>query len=47
VQNRGKRIRAGDIRIAGRHTQGVILFRVDEDEQVVSVAPVPESEADV
>jgi len=41
------RIRAGDIRIAGRHTQGVILFRVDEDEQVVSVAPVPESEADV
>jgi len=41
------RIGAKDIRIAGRGTQGVILFRVDADEQVVSVATVPESEAEV
>ena len=40
VTNAGQTIRipVNDIRIAGRNTQGVILFRVDEEEKVVSVA---------
>ncbi|GGO13175.1 DNA gyrase subunit A [Iodidimonas muriae] len=44
LTNAGKIIRIGvqDIRIAGRNTQGVTLFRVDQEEQVVSVAKVPE-----
>lgn len=33
-----------DIRIAGRRTQGVTLFRVAEDETVVSVARIEETE---
>ena len=39
VTDGGKLIRmpVEDIRIAGRKTQGVILFRTAEDEQVVSV----------
>ncbi|MEO1207171.1 MAG: DNA gyrase subunit A [Pseudomonadota bacterium] len=39
VTNAGKLIRCpvGDIRIAGRNTQGVRIFRTDEDEQIVSV----------
>ncbi len=38
VTNGGKLIRmgVGDVRIAGRNTQGVILFRTDKDERVVS-----------
>jgi DNA gyrase subunit A len=32
------------IRIAGRSTQGVTLFRLDDGEAVVSVARVPEEE---
>ncbi len=42
------RMSVGDIRIAGRRTQGVTVFRVSDDERVVSVAalePAPESEA--
>jgi len=35
-----------DIRIAGRKTQGVTLFRVDEDERVVSVARLEEETED-
>ena len=48
LTDKGKIIRIGiaDIRIAGRNTQGVRLFRVDDDEQVVSVARIPASEAD-
>jgi len=44
VTNTGKLIRCPvhDIRIAGRRTQGVTLFRVGEDEIVVSVARLPE-----
>jgi DNA gyrase subunit A len=40
VTNKGKviRIPVDGIRIAGRNTQGVTLFSVDEDEHVVSVA---------
>ncbi len=40
VTDAGQLIRCpvDDIRIAGRRTQGVTLFRVDEDERVVSVA---------
>jgi DNA gyrase subunit A len=40
VTNKGKviRIPVDGIRIAGRNTQGVTLFNIDEDEQVVSVA---------
>ena len=42
----GKLIRCPvhDIRIAGRRTQGVTLFRVDTDETVVSVARIQENE---
>lgn len=48
LTNAGKIIRIGvsDIRIAGRNTQGVTLFRVDPDERVVSLAKVPESDED-
>ncbi|HZF33039.1 MAG TPA: DNA gyrase C-terminal beta-propeller domain-containing protein, partial [Candidatus Angelobacter sp.] len=50
VTDRGQLIRCPvtDIRIAGRKTQGVVLFKVEEGEKVVSVtrlsdeAPVPE-----
>ena len=35
-----------DIRIAGRLTQGVTLFRVDEGERVVSVARLREDAED-
>jgi DNA gyrase subunit A len=40
VTNKGKviRIPIAGIRIAGRNTQGVTLFNIDEDEQLVSVA---------
>jgi len=53
VTNSGKLIRIrvhggeGDsIRVAGRKTQGVRLFDVDEEEKVVSVALLSESEDD-
>ncbi len=38
------RIAVDDIRIAGRKTQGVTLFRVDDGERVVSVASLAEDE---
>ena len=46
VTNAGQTIRTpvDDIRIAGRNTQGVILFRVDEEEDVVSVARLTDVE---
>ena len=46
VTDQGKMIRTtvGDIRIAGRNTQGVTIFRVAENERVVSVARIDESE---
>jgi DNA gyrase subunit A len=46
VTDQGKMIRTtvGDIRIAGRNTQGVTIFRVAENEHVVSVAKIDESE---
>ena len=53
VTNSGKLIRIrvhggeGDsIRVAGRKTQGVRLFDVEEDEKVVSVALLSENEDD-
>ncbi len=44
VTNSGKLIRCSvdDIRITGRATQGVILFRLDKGEKVVSAARLPE-----
>jgi len=44
VTNGGKLIRCPvyDIRIAGRSTQGVTVFKTDKDEQVVSVEHIPE-----
>lgn len=33
-----------DVRITGRRTQGVIIFRIDNDEKVVSVSKVEEGE---
>ncbi|MCB1520080.1 MAG: DNA gyrase subunit A, partial [Hyphomicrobiaceae bacterium] len=35
-----------DVRIAGRNTQGVRIFRTDADERVVSVEWIPEDEAE-
>ena len=48
VTNTGKLIRCPvhDIRIAGRRTQGVTLFRVTEGETVVSVACLKEEGED-
>jgi DNA gyrase subunit A len=45
VTNRGQTIRfpVGDIRIAGRNTQGVRLFATEPGEQVVSAAHLPEA----
>ena len=42
VTDNGRLIRCpiGDVRIAGRMTQGVTLFKVDADERVVSVSRV-------
>jgi DNA gyrase subunit A len=44
VTDAGQLIRCpvDDVRIAGRKTQGVVIFRVDEDETVVSVAHLPD-----
>ena len=46
VTDQGKMIRTtvGDIRIAGRNTQGVTIFNVANNEKVVSVAKIDESE---
>ncbi|HET9812956.1 MAG TPA: DNA gyrase subunit A [Sphingomicrobium sp.] len=46
VTDQGKMIRTtvGDIRVMGRNTQGVTIFRVGDDEHVVSVAKIDESE---
>ena len=46
VTDQGKMIRTtvGDIRIMGRNTQGVTIFKVAENEKVVSVAKIDESE---
>ena len=48
VTDQGKVIRTtvGDIRIAGRNTQGVTIFRVDKNEKVVSVAKIDEAEVE-
>ena len=46
VTDQGKVIRTtvGDIRVMGRNTQGVTIFRVAEGEHVVSVAKIDESD---
>jgi DNA gyrase subunit A len=46
VTDQGKMIRTtiADIRIMGRNTQGVTIFRVAENEKVVSVARIDESD---
>jgi DNA gyrase subunit A len=46
VTDQAKLIRTtvGDIRVAGRNTQGVTIFRVDSNEHVVSAARIEESE---
>ncbi|MDQ3078009.1 MAG: DNA gyrase subunit A [Pseudomonadota bacterium] len=46
VTDQGKVIRTtvGDIRIAGRNTQGVTIFKIGTNEKVVSVARIDESE---
>jgi DNA gyrase subunit A len=49
VTNQAKMIRTtvGDIRIAGRNTQGVTIFNVANGETVVSVAKIDETEDEV
>ncbi|HEY1143777.1 MAG TPA: DNA gyrase C-terminal beta-propeller domain-containing protein, partial [Sphingomicrobium sp.] len=46
VTDQGKMIRTtvGDIRIAGRNTMGVTIFKVAENEHVVGVAKIEESD---
>jgi DNA gyrase subunit A len=46
VTDQAKLIRTtvGSVRVTGRNTQGVILFRVAENEHVVSAARIEESE---
>ena len=46
VTDQGKMIRTtvGDIRIAGRNTQGVTIFKIAPSEKVVSVARIDESD---
>ena len=46
ITDGGRLIRVGveDIRIAGRNTQGVTLFKTGEDERVVSAAWLPDGE---
>ncbi|MDX2202011.1 MAG: DNA gyrase subunit A [Hyphomicrobiaceae bacterium] len=48
VTDGGKLIRCpiDDVRIAGRNTQGVRIFRTDEGEKVVSVERIPEDSAE-
>ena len=48
VTDQGKMIRTtvADIRIMGRNTQGVTIFRIAENEHVVSVARIDESDED-
>ena len=48
ISDSGQLIRCGvkDVRIAGRNTQGVRLFRLAKGEQVVSVAHLGESESE-
>lgn len=43
-QGRLIRVPVGDVRIAGRNTQGVTLFKVGDKEQIVSVERVEDSE---
>ena len=49
VTDQGKMIRTtvGDIRVMGRSTQGVTIFRVGENEHVVSVAKIDEDDEEV
>jgi DNA gyrase subunit A len=46
VTDQAKVIRTtvADIRIAGRNTQGVTIFKIDKNEKVVSVARIDESD---
>jgi len=46
VTDQGKMIRTTvfDIRVMGRNTQGVTIFRVADNEHVVSVAKIDESD---
>ena len=41
------RMRISDIKIAGRSTMGVILFRLDKDEKVVSATCITDVEEEV
>ena len=40
------RIESGEIRQAGRSTQGVRLVRLDEGDQVAAASAIPETEKD-
>jgi DNA gyrase subunit A len=48
VTDAGRTIRmpVGQIRLAGRATQGVTLFRIEEDEHVAAAFPVVEDEGE-
>jgi len=46
IANKGRiiRLRAGDVRLQGRNTQGVRLIDLEEGERVVGVARLAEKE---
>ncbi|MDP7028469.1 MAG: DNA gyrase C-terminal beta-propeller domain-containing protein, partial [Candidatus Marinimicrobia bacterium] len=48
ISNKGTlvRARASDVSIIGRNTQGVTLINIAEDEELVSVAKIAESDED-
>ena len=48
VTDSGSLIRTsvGDVRVAGRNTQGVTIFRTEEDARVVSVVRIGETSSD-
>ena len=45
-QGRLIRVPVGDVRVAGRNTQGVTLFKVGDNEKIVSVERVEETVSD-
>jgi DNA gyrase subunit A len=48
ITDKGQMIRCPvkDVRVCGRPSKGVIVFRVDGDERIVSVSSIPASESD-
>ena len=46
AQGKIQRIRAADISTIGRNTQGVTIMKMDDEDQIVSIARIPAEVAD-